>query len=103
MKIVQKDNWWILIFICIWFYGQNDSVKIHLPKHYFNTILLFDYYQKPKVELPSVDFVHQKLKSYRIQQATFALGIPVWTKDVIKSDSSWTNFNLVINGLFFIL
>ncbi len=89
-----------MLLLCNHLVAQNDSLKIKLPKHYFNTILLLDYYQKPKVDLPPIDYVHQKLKSYQIQQMTFAFSTPVWTKDIIQSDSSWTNFNLLLTGYF---
>ncbi len=99
MKYLIKTN--LLLFFFNYFFTQNDSVVyVHIPKHYFNTIILLDYYQKPEVTLAPVDYVHQKLKSYQIKQSTIALNIPFYTKDYIRHDSSVANFSLLLTGYF---
>lgn len=96
---------WQNIFILVSFYSslvfsQKDSIKLKLPKHYFQTIILLDYYQKPQVNLSGNDYISQKIKSYQIQQSTFAFSIPVFTKDILKSDSSIATSNFLITGYF---
>lgn len=81
-------------------FSQKDSISVKVPKHYFNTILLWDYYQKPKVNLNGTDYVSEKIKSYQIQQSIFTFNIPIFTKDILKKDSSLANFNLLLTGYF---
>ncbi len=78
---------------------QGDTV-IKVPKHYFNTIVLWDYYQKPKIDFTTADYVSNKLKSYQIKQNTIAFNIPVFTKDIIKRDSLMANMSFLFTGYF---
>lgn len=75
-------------------------MPLKVPKHYFKTIVLWDYYQKPQVDLNENNYISQKIKSYQIQQSTFAFNIPVYTEDYINKDSSVSNFNLLFTGYF---
>lgn len=81
-------------------FSQGDTLAIKTPKHYFHTILLWDYYQKPEVTLEPVDYVHQKLKSYQIKQSTIAFNIPIYTKDTWRKDSSMASVSWLFTGYF---
>lgn len=90
----------LLVFFVSVAFSQSDTLHIKHPKHYFNTIILWDYYQKPEVILEPVDYVHQKLKSYQIKQNTIALNIPFYTKDFVRKDSSVSNISWLFTGYF---
>lgn len=93
-----------ILLCCIvcyqYIFSQKDSVSIRLPKHYFNTIILLDYYQKPEITLIAEGYTREKLKSYQIKQGTMAFSIPFYTKDIIKQDSSIANINFLFTGYF---
>lgn len=90
----------IILFCPSITFSQNDSVHIKVPKHYFNTIVLWDYYQKPQVTLNGNDYISKKIQSYQIQQSILALSIPFYTEDIRKKDSSLANINLLFTGYF---
>ena len=94
-------NYICVLTLSVWYlYSQRDSLHLSLPKHYFQTIVLVDYYQKPKVLLEPIDYVHQKLQSYQVKQSIVALSIPFYTKDILRKDSLRANIHLLGTGYF---
>lgn len=91
---------WIIFLSGQVYFAQKDTVHLKLPKHYFKSIVVIDYYQKPPVNLNENNYIAQKIQSYQIQQSTFAFNIPVYTKDYANKDSSTSNFNLLFTGYF---
>lgn len=92
-----------IILITMYFssvFSQSDSTPIHVPKHYFNTIVLVDYYQKPQVLLNDPNYISKKIHSYQIQQSIAAFNIPIYTKDILKKGSAPANINLLFTGYF---
>jgi len=102
MRYVLKIFLFLLTFL---FYPQKDSVHIRLPKHYFPTILLLDYYQKPEDQIvlkpyASGERVGKKLKSYQVQQGIFAFSVPFFTRDKLRKDSAMASHHLLFTGYF---
>ncbi len=78
-----------------------DSLKIKEPKHYFNTVILADFYQKPTQEiLDTVNFISKKLKTYGIKQFIVNAQIPLYTiEDTINGVHKNTHVLLTANGM----
>jgi hypothetical protein len=78
-----------------------DSLKIKLPKHYFNTVIVLDAYRKPNKSLTDTsEILSRRLKSYGIKQFNFSLHAPLYTKDRTNADSSIRNTHLLLTGNF---
>lgn len=57
-----------------------DSLKIKLPKHYFNTVIAIDGYRKPNQKFTDTsDFLAKRLKSYGLNQFTLSFYTPLVT------------------------
>lgn len=77
---------------------KDDSLKIKKQaKHYFQTIIYSDFYSTGKRNLRDINFVGQKLKSYKINQFVFGFNTPLVTKDFYNKDST------VISNIHFLL
>lgn len=84
-------------------YSQNtyDSLKIKLPKHYFNTLIVLDAYRKPNKKFGDTsDVVSRRLKSYGIKQFTFSFLTPIVTTDKTQSDGTIKNTHLLLTANF---
>lgn len=102
----------MLLFInSILFFGINhsksqqsfDSLKVKIPKHYFNSIILIDSYNKPEKNLDTLSNINKQLKSYGIRQRNIYFQIPILTKDMkgLYADSNVVaNSHLFITGTF---
>lgn len=81
--------------------GSFDSLKLKLPKHYFNTIILLDAYRKPNRAFNDTnDALSKRLKSYGIKQFTFSFLTPLFTKDKTAADGTIQNTHLLLTGNF---
>jgi hypothetical protein len=82
-----------------------DSLKIKLPKHYFQTVILLDGYRKPEQEIKdTVELVGERLKTYGVKQSMFSLSTPIYTKEKYNKDSSViknTHVLLTVNHMSF--
>ena len=80
----------MLLFISSCFFGfrqlnaQNnfDSLKIKPPKHYFNTLIVIDTYNKPEKKIDTNNAISKQLQTYGIRQRNFAFQIPILTRDI---------------------
>src|SRR4051812_4881604 len=78
-----------------------DSLKIKLPKHYFNTLIVLDAYRKPdRAFKDTSDVISKRLKSYGIKQFTFSFLTPIFTKDKTQADGTIQNTHLLLTGNF---
>lgn len=76
-----------------------DSLKLKLPKHYFNTVIVLDGYRKPNRAF--TDTLHplsKRLKSYGIKQLTIAFHAPLVTVEKTNADSTIRNSHLLLTG-----
>ena len=80
--------------------STSDSLKIKLPRHYFNTVIVVDAYRKPeKTFKDTSDVLSKHLKSYGIKQFSLAFHVPLFTKE--KSHFSIIkNTHLLLTGNF---
>lgn len=66
-----------------------DSLKIKLPKHYFQTIIVLDGYRKPSQDIKdTVNFLSKRLKSYGVNQFNFSFITPLVTREIETGDSN---------------
>ena len=78
-----------------------DSLKIKLPKHYFNTVVVLDSYRKPNKEFKdTLDVLNKRLRNYGIKQFGFCFHAPLFTKDKTNADNSIRNTHLLLTGNF---
>lgn len=76
-----------------------DSLKIKLPKHYFQTVIVMDGYRKPKQNIPdTVDILSQRLKTFAVHQFVFSLSTPVFTSEHFTSDSLVKNTHVLLTA-----
>ncbi len=74
-----------------------------MPKHYFNSIILVDNYNKPEKKLDTLDNISEQLKTYGIRQRNINFQIPILTRDIkgLYADSNAVgNTHLFITGTF---
>ncbi|PBQ31263.1 hypothetical protein CNR22_05620 [Sphingobacteriaceae bacterium] len=109
----MKNNSYILKglagFTCLFFLFSTklnsqttyDSLKLKLPKHYFNTLIVLDSYRKPNREFKDTsNALSKRLKSYGIKQFTFSFLTPVFTKDRTATDGTIQNSHLLLTANF---
>lgn len=78
-----------------------DSLRIKLPKHYFNTVIVLDAYRKPeKTFKDTSDLLSKRLKSYGIKQFNFSFHTPLYTKDKSTPDGYIRNTHLLLTANF---
>ncbi|MBS1653001.1 MAG: hypothetical protein JSU07_13430 [Bacteroidetes bacterium] len=82
---------------------NNDTLKIKSPKHYFNSVLLFDFYGKPKESIKDTDAISKQLKSYGIKQYLLGFYTPIYTKNRISEDNVTSNSHVLLTGNFVLL
>lgn len=82
-----------------------DSLKIKQPKHFFNTVIVIDSYNKPqKTVTDTLDFLDKRLKSYAIKQYNLSFYTPIATINKPTADSTVTkNTHLLLTGTFMAL
>jgi hypothetical protein len=101
---ISNKGFFLLVFVSfIWHggYAQSkyDSIKPRLPKHYFNTLITFDHYQKPSRDLRPVDAFNRRLKTYGIKQNFITFSTPLLTKNHEGWDSLRRgNSHLLLTG-----
>jgi len=74
-----------------------------LPKHYFNSIISIDGYNKPSVKLDTSSSLDKRLKNYGVKQLSVAFCLPLVTKDKrgTGADSNvMANTHLLLTGNF---
>lgn len=77
-----------------------DSLKIKVPKHYFNTVFVLDSYRKPERAFRDTsDALSKRLKSYGIRQFSFSFHTPLFTRERSHFDVT-TNSHLLLTGNF---
>ncbi|MCC6371219.1 MAG: hypothetical protein IT236_09465 [Bacteroidia bacterium] len=102
------------VFLCKQAKAQSsyDSLNVKLPKHYFNTIIEMDGYNKPSVSLDTTGRreLNQKidahLKNYAVKQFNLSFCIPLITKEKKGSGADSAiieNSHLLLTGNFFSL
>jgi len=65
-----------------------DSLKIKMPKHYFQTSILLDAYSKPTQNITdTLELMSNRLKTYGIKQGIFSLCTPIATIEHHSHDS----------------
>ncbi len=79
-----------------------DSLKIKQPKHFFNTVIVLDSYNKPNQKIKdTTDFLDQRLGSYGIKQFNMSFYTPLATINKPTSDSNVTkNTHFLLTGTF---
>lgn len=78
-----------------------DSLKIKLPKHYFNTVIAVDAYRKKEVPFSDTSkALSKRLKSYGIKQFYVNFYTPLATKSWMGADSISKNSHLLLTGTF---
>lgn len=80
-----------------------DSLKVKMPKHYFNTLIVIDTYNKPEKGIDSNNAISKRLKTYGVKQSNISFQIPLFTKDVkgLYADSNIiANHHLLLTGTF---
>lgn len=110
---MQANNYrlWIFALCLILLFAGNklvsqsafDSIKPGMPKHYFNTIITVDVYNKPQVNLDTTNRLNKKLKTYGIKQFALAFSVPLVTKEKrgTGADSNIIeNSHLLLTGNF---
>lgn len=75
-----------------------DSLKIKLPKHYFQTVISVDGYRKPERNLDTAKNIGKRLQTYGIKQTTFSFYSPLVTEDKYLADSTIQNTHLLLTG-----
>jgi hypothetical protein len=80
--------------------GQSsfDSLKLKMPKHYFNTVISIDGYRKPDRKLDAAKALGKRLGSYGIKQTTITFHTPLLTKEKLLADSTRQNSHLLLTG-----
>ncbi|MDO8999355.1 MAG: DUF6268 family outer membrane beta-barrel protein [Bacteroidota bacterium] len=82
-----------------------DSLKIKLPKHYFNTVINLDSYRKAKQDFTdTTDFLAKRLKSYGIKQFSASFYTPLFT-DITegKGKGITKSTHVLLTGNFLLL
>ncbi|MGE0567289.1 MAG: DUF6268 family outer membrane beta-barrel protein [Bacteroidia bacterium] len=86
-------------------YGQSiyDSIKIKEPKHYFNTVIFADFYNKPEQAINDSnsfsEFISDRLKTYGIKQNVIGFYTPIATVKKFKHDSvTYSNTHYLLTG-----
>lgn len=93
------------------FYAQDSTSakKIKEPKHFFNTTIFFDHYQKPEVSITPIlnenklpkYYIGKKLSSYSIKQTNLSFYAPLHTVNNFNKDSSVnSNSHFLLTGNF---
>lgn len=78
-----------------------DSLKIRLPKHYFNTVVVLDSYHKPNRSFrDTADALSRRLKSYGVRQLSLSFHAPLFTRDKTMADGSIRNSHILLTGNF---
>jgi hypothetical protein len=81
--------------------NKYDSLKIKLPKHYFNTVIVLDGYRKPNQEFKdTLHYISRRLKSYGVRQFNMSFHVPLATLEKMNADSSIRNTHLLLTGNF---
>lgn len=99
------------MFSSIIFFGLNsavsqnnfDSLKVKIPKHYFNTLIVIDSYNKPNKKIDSINAISKQLKSYGYRQRNISFQIPIFTKDqkgVYSDTNVIANHHVLLTGTF---
>jgi hypothetical protein len=95
----------LIVFISLFFLftaglksqSAYDSLKLKLPKHYFNTVIDIDGYRKPNQPLKdTVNAISKKLKSYGVKQLTLSFYTPLATIEKVTRDSTIRNSHLLL-------
>jgi hypothetical protein len=78
-----------------------DSLKVKIPKHYFNTLIVIDAYRKPERTFKDTsDLLSKRLKSYGVKQLSFTFLTPLFTRDKQQTDGTVQNSHLLLTGNF---
>jgi hypothetical protein len=86
-----------ILFACAVSAQQSfDSSGIKLPKHYFNTVIAIDYYQKPKVRLEPSTRVSRRLGTYGLNEIAVNLYTPLFTKVKTLESGTIRNFHFLL-------
>lgn len=82
-----------------------DSIKPKAPKHFFNTVVFYDSYTKPKQALnDTVDYLNERLGSYAVKQRVLAFYMPLYTAKEFNRDSSiYSNTHYLLTGQMVLL
>jgi len=82
-----------------------DSLKISLPKHYFQTVIIADFFAKPAKKLPdTIDPVGRHLKNYAFRQMNLSFYTPLLTQNSYGADSTIIrNSHLLLTGNYTVL
>lgn len=81
--------------------GSYDSLKLKLPKHYFNSVFVLDAYRKPSTNLDNSEPLNKRLENYGIKQLNFSFYAPLITRSFKGNgtDSNVTaNSHLLLTG-----
>ncbi len=95
----------LLLKISLFSQNKYDSIKPKEPKHFFNTVIFFDGYTKPKQMLNDTsDYWSQRLISYAVKQRSIGFYTPVYTSKEFNKDSSiYSNTHYLLSGQAMIL
>jgi hypothetical protein len=78
-----------------------DSLRLKLPRHYFNTVIVIDAYRKPdKPFKDTLNALSRRLKSYGIKQLSISFHAPLYTKDKVAPDGTVQNTHILLTGDF---
>ncbi len=92
----------VFFFCMLSFYAQPifDSIKPKMPKHYFNTVIMVDGYNKNKNDLIDTNkLITKKLKTYSINQFNLSFYTPLYTKEDTNS-LVYSNTHYLLTGNF---
>lgn len=81
-----------------------DSLKIKVPKHFFQTAILLDAYSKPKQTIKETDPTSKRLKDYAVKQYNLSFYTPIATINNYSHDSTINdNTHYLLTGNFMLL
>jgi len=85
--------------------SKYDTIKPTEPKHFFNTVIFFDGYTKPKQTLNDTsDYWSQRLKTYAVKQRVLGFCTPIRTSKEFNKDSTvYSNTHYLLSGQAMIL
>src|SRR5687768_4837964 len=90
----------LLILTALCGSGQSsfDSLNLKMPKHYFNTVIVADFYNKPAARLDTQEKVSRKIRDFGVRQVYLSFYTPLQTRVWTGPDSALKNSHLLLTG-----
>lgn len=94
----------VFLFSVIRSQNAFDSLKVALPKHYFQTVIVADVYRKPDRNIKDTsDAIGRRLKSYGVKQFNFSFYTPLFTSESYNKSGGIKNSHWLLTGNYMLL